>query len=106
MDSVYVGDDFCYRIDYFPKRKHDLAFTGTIWITKEDYALKQIDASVAKSSNLNFVEKMRVQQELVKTEAGPWLAKKTRVLVIGSVAILVFFIQITGIITTMDTIIS
>ena len=81
IDSVYVGDDFCYRIDYFPRRKHDLAFSGTIWITKNEYALKQIDASVAKSSNLNFVEKLRVQQELVKTDAGPWLPKKTRVLV-------------------------
>ncbi len=81
VDSLYVGDDYCYRIDYFPKRKHDLAFTGTIWITKEDYALKQIDALVSKSANLNFVEKLRVQQELIKTEAGPWLPKKTRVLV-------------------------
>jgi hypothetical protein len=81
IDSMFVGDEFCYRIDYFPKRKHDLAFAGTIWITKNDYALKQIDASVAKSSNLNFVEKLRVQQELIKTDAGPWLPKKTRVLV-------------------------
>lgn len=81
VDSMLIGNDFCYRIDYFPKRKHDLAFTGTIWITKEDYALKQIDAQVPKSSNLNFIEKLRVQQELVRTEAGPWLPKKTRVLV-------------------------
>jgi len=81
VDSLYVGDDFCYRIDYFPKRKHDLAFTGTIWITKQDYALKQIDATIGKSANLNFVEKLRVQQELVRTKAGPWLPRKTRVLV-------------------------
>jgi Family of unknown function (DUF5686)/CarboxypepD_reg-like domain len=81
IDSVFIGDEFTYRIDYFPKRKHDLAFSGTIWITKKDYALIQIDASVAKSSNLNFVEKLRVQQELIRTEAGPWLPAKTRVLV-------------------------
>jgi hypothetical protein len=81
IDSVFVVEDFTYRIDYFPKRKHDLAFSGTIWITKNDYALKQIDAAVARSSNLNFVEKLRIQQELIKTDAGPWLPKKTRVLV-------------------------
>lgn len=81
VDSLMVGDDFCYRLDYFPKRKHDLAFTGTIWITKDSYALKQIDAVIGKSANLNFVEKMRVQQELVQTDVGPWLPKKTRVLV-------------------------
>jgi len=81
IDSSFIGDDFCYRLDYFPKRKHDLAFSGTIWITKEEYALKQIDALVAKSANLNFIEQLRVQQELIKTDAGPWLPKKTRVLV-------------------------
>ena len=81
MDSLYIDDDFCYRLDYFPKRKHDLAFTGTIWITKEDYALKQIDAYVGRSSNLNFIEKIRLQQELIRTDAGPWLPQKTRVLI-------------------------
>jgi Family of unknown function (DUF5686)/CarboxypepD_reg-like domain len=81
IDSVYVGDDFCYRIDFFPKRKHDLAFNGTIWITRDGYALKQVDAAVGRSSNLNFVEKLRIQQELMRTDAGPWLPKKTRVLV-------------------------
>jgi hypothetical protein len=81
VDSVYIGEDFTYRIDFFPKRKHDLAFSGTMWITKAEYAVKQIDASVSKSANLNFVEKLRVQQELVKTAANAWIPAKTRVLV-------------------------
>ena len=81
VDSIYVGDAFTYRIDFSPKRKHDLAFSGTVWITKNEYAIKQIDAYVSKSANLNFVEKMRIQQELVKTDAQAWVPSKTRVLV-------------------------
>ena len=81
VDSVFVGNDFCYRIDFWPKRKHDLSFTGTIWITKAEYALKQVDAFVGKSANLNYVEKLKIQQELLKTEAEAWLPIKTRVLV-------------------------
>lgn len=80
-DSVYIGDDFCYRLDYSPKSPQDLAFTGTIWITKKDWALKQIDAAVGRQANLNFIEKIRIQQELEPTPEGPWIPVKNRVLV-------------------------
>ncbi|HPW63550.1 MAG TPA: DUF5686 family protein [Cyclobacteriaceae bacterium] len=80
-DSLYIGNDFCYRLDFFPRSPMDLAFTGTIWITKAEYALKQIDASMGKQANLNFVDKIRLQQELVKTDLGPWLPVKNRVLI-------------------------
>ncbi|MEL6562323.1 MAG: DUF5686 family protein [Bacteroidota bacterium] len=80
-DSLYVGDDFCYRLDFFPRREQDLAFRGTMWITKDEYALKRIDAGVGKGANLNFIEKIKIQQDLVKTDAGPWLPEKSRVVV-------------------------
>lgn len=81
VDSIYVGDTYCYRLDFWPKRAQDLAFHGTMWITKNEYSLKQIDASLEKSANLNFIEKLKIQQEYVQTSAGPWLPAKTRVLV-------------------------
>lgn len=80
-DSLYLGDHFCYRLDFSPKSPQDLAFNGTIWISKDDYALKQIDATVGKQANLNFIEKIKIQQELESTEEGPWLPVNTRVLV-------------------------
>jgi len=80
-DSTFIGDDFCYRLDFFPKSPQDLAFTGTMWITKNEFALRQIDATVPTTANLNFVERIKIQQELVKTEIGPWLPVKNRVLI-------------------------
>lgn len=80
-DSLYIGNDFCYRLDFFPRSPQDLAFTGTMWITKEDFALKQIDATMGKQANLNFIEKIRLQQELAKTDLGAWLPIKNRVLI-------------------------
>ncbi len=64
-----------------PRRAQDLAFSGHIWIAKEGYALKQVDLSVGKSANLNFIEKVKIQQELQPTTAGPWIPVKTRLLV-------------------------
>lgn len=80
-DSTYINDQFCYRIDFYPKREQDLAFTGTMWITKEGFALKRIDATIPKEANLNYISKIKIQQDLLKTSAGPWLPEKTRVVV-------------------------
>jgi len=80
-DSLYIGDEYCYRLDFYPKSPQDLAFTGTMWISKQDYALKQIDANVGKQANLNFIEKIRIQQELERTDLGAWLPSKNRVLI-------------------------
>lgn len=81
IDSTDVGGHFCYKIDFEPKRAQDLAFNGTMWIDKATYALVQIDATMDKSANLNFVEKIKLQQELKPTEAGPWMPTSTRILI-------------------------
>ncbi len=80
-DSLMIGDDFCYEIEFEPKQEQNLAFRGRMWITREDFALKRIDAQVPKAANLNFIEKIKIQQDLVKTDAGPWLPEKSRVVV-------------------------
>jgi hypothetical protein len=80
-DSVMVGEDLCYVLQVYPLREQDLAFSGTIWIKKEDYSLKQVDLTIPKEANLNFVEQIKIQQELVPTAEGPSLPHKSRVLV-------------------------
>lgn len=79
VDSLFLEDDFVYRLDVYPKRSQDLAFRGTIWITKDSWALKRLDLIVDQTANLNFIEKIKIQQELVPTSAGPWIPTKTRV---------------------------
>lgn len=81
VDTVKIGSDSCFHLRVMPNRKQDLAFTGAIWITKQEYALKQVDLTVVKAANLNFIDKIKIQQELSPTPAGPWLPSKTRVLI-------------------------
>ncbi|EAZ83026.1 DUF5686 and carboxypeptidase-like regulatory domain-containing protein [Algoriphagus machipongonensis] len=86
LDSVLVGQDSCYKLQVYPRREQDLAFAGTIWINKETYALKQVDLTIPKEVNLNFVERIKIQQELLPTSAGPLIPKKSRILIkIGQV---------------------
>jgi hypothetical protein len=81
LDSVLVGQDSCYKLQVYPRREQDLAFTGTIWIKKDDYSLKQVDLTIPKTANLNFVDRVKIQQELSPSTAGPLIPSKTRVLI-------------------------
>ncbi|MDX2195782.1 MAG: DUF5686 family protein [Cytophagales bacterium] len=80
-DSILLDADFCYKIDVQPKRKADLAFYGTIYITKNEYALKRVELATNKGTNINFVERIKIQQEMERTPTGPWIPKKVRFLV-------------------------
>ncbi len=82
--KAMVDDIKCYQITFAPKRPQDLAFVGTMWITDSlhHYALKRIDAKISGSANLNFIEQIKVQQELTQPDSTKaWLPSKTRVTV-------------------------
>ena len=81
MDSLLIDDQFCYRLDFYPKSPQELAFAGSMWITKKEFALKRIDATVGKQANINFVEKIKIQQDLAPTIEGAWLPVKNRLLI-------------------------
>ncbi|GAC1304994.1 MAG: DUF5686 and carboxypeptidase-like regulatory domain-containing protein [Mucilaginibacter sp.] len=80
--NVVIDGKLCYQISFRPKRSQDLAFTGTIWIAQENYALYQIKATIEPSANLNFIHRISIQQQMEGdgTER-PWLPVKTRILV-------------------------
>ncbi len=79
LDTLVIKNDSCFLLSVIPKNKNDLAFTGNIWITKKDYALKQIDVKIGKSANLNFINSIRIQQNFTRTATGPWIPFKTRI---------------------------
>lgn len=80
MDSVYFGDAFCYKIDFIPKRKQDLAFSGSIWVEKKSFALAQIDVTISKDANLNFIDRIKIQQES-EPIGQAWFPVKNRIVV-------------------------
>ena len=77
MDSLYVGSDYCYKIDVEPRIKGDIAFQGTIWITKDTYDLKKFALNLPKEANINFVESIEIEQTRRKEE-GIWHVAETR----------------------------
>lgn len=81
VDSMFIDSMKCYRIDVRPKNKKDLAYTGTLWITDTTFAIKQLDLEITKDVNFNLVDRARIQQVMIPTEAGPWVPSQTRVMI-------------------------
>ena len=81
IDSLFIDSTKCYRIDVHPKNKKDLAYSGTLWITDTTFAVKQLDLEITKDVNFNLVDRARIQQQLIPTEAGPWVPAQTRVMI-------------------------
>ncbi len=80
-DTLKIDGHVCYQIDYEPKNPMDLLFSGQVWVDTTSFALVQIDASVGKEANLNFIDKIRISQELEETNEGAWLPSKTRFMI-------------------------
>lgn len=80
-DTTFVGGYWCYQIDFEPKREQDQAFAGTIWVDTLTHALVQIDATVGKNAHINFIEKIKIQQEYDQAGDSAWLPSKSRVMI-------------------------
>lgn len=75
------GKDY-YKISFKPKRDHDLSFSGVMWLTQDTYALYRMDASLSPNANIDFLDKIRIQQEMVQPAGtDAWVPSLTRVVV-------------------------
>ena len=80
-DTTNVDGHVCYGMEFDPKNDKDLVFTGKVYIDSTSFALVQIDAAVGKQANINFIDKIKISQELEQTPEGAWLPIKTRFLI-------------------------
>ncbi len=78
IDSLVIGDDRCYQIQFEPKRKQELTFTGNMWIADTAFAVKRIEMSIAKDANINYVNTFYVIEEF-DDQSGNWMMTKEKV---------------------------
>lgn len=62
-DSTYIDDKWCYNIIYYPRRSNELTFKGDFWVNDTTWAIKEINLTVNKSANINWVKEIYAEQE-------------------------------------------
>jgi hypothetical protein len=80
LDSMEIEGLKCYKIQINLKRKQDLGFEGYLWISDSTFALKRLTLEVSKSANLNFINRIKIQQELEPTKEAQWITSKSRII--------------------------
>ncbi len=81
VDSNWVGNNWCYHIEFKPKRPQELAFTGDMWISDTTYAVKQVRATIAPGANLNFVQGFHVEQHYEEVAREVWMLTRDNLVV-------------------------
>jgi hypothetical protein len=74
VDTTMVSGDKCVKMFFSPRNKTDLLFQGYLYIMLDSsYAVRQIDMSVNKDINLNWVKDVNISQKFEKTPNKGWL---------------------------------
>jgi hypothetical protein len=63
MDSTKRGDTTFYRLDFFPRRKHDLTFKGFMYVDNKTYGVSEIHLEMAEKANVNFLKWLTIDQK-------------------------------------------
>jgi hypothetical protein len=81
VDSAWIDGKWCYRLQFFPRRKAELLFFGEMWINDTTYAVKSVDATIAEGANINWVKTLQFKQEYNEVENEVWMCTKEELLV-------------------------
>ena len=73
IDSAMIGNKWCYQLQFQPRRKQELTFKGSFWVNDTTYAIKQIEATMARDANINFITNFHVEQEYSEVEKEVWM---------------------------------
>jgi hypothetical protein len=79
MDSADIDGIKCYKLNFVPKGKGSLTFAGEMWIADSSFAMKQISMEAAEHVNLNFVEKLSIQQQYSLVNGETWTLTKDKI---------------------------
>jgi hypothetical protein len=81
VDSAYIDNKWCYKIEFKPRHKQEPVFEGEMWVNDTTYAIKKIDAKIADNVNINFVNDLQVSQSFALVNGEYWMLEKDQLLI-------------------------
>lgn len=70
-DTLSIGKDLCYQLDFTPANKQDFGFKGKLYVLADSsYQVKRCEFTIPVASDVNWVEGMKCIQEYSETEEG------------------------------------
>ncbi len=81
LDSMFIGNQWCYQISFKPRRKQEPTFTGDFWVHDTTFAIKKLQLRIADDANINFIKDLVLNQEYERVENDVWMISKDKVFI-------------------------
>ncbi len=81
LDSAFIDGKWCFKVDFFPKRKQELLFSGQMWVHDTTYAVRMVDATITEDANINWIKGFTVHQEYDEVENEVWMLVKDQLII-------------------------
>lgn len=72
-DSSYIGNQWCYKLRFTPKRQGDMTFQGEMWIHDTTYAVKRVSMDVSPWANINYIQALHIEKEFDQVAPEIWM---------------------------------
>lgn len=80
-DSMFIDNQWCYKLRFKPKRTGDATFEGEMWIHDTTYAVKQFKANISPDMNINYVQNLYLEHHFDQVEKEVWMLTQERMLI-------------------------
>ena len=70
-DTVFVGKEKCYQLDFTPNNPQDFGFSGSLFVLADStWRVKRAELGIPHRSDVNFVEQMTIVQDFEPLPSG------------------------------------
>ena len=80
-DSMFIDNQWCYKLRFRPKRTGDVTFTGEMWIHDTTYAVKVFKADISPGVNINYVQGMYLENHFDQVAPEVWMLTEEKMIV-------------------------
>lgn len=80
-DSMFIDNDWCYKLRFKPKRSGDATFEGEMWINDTTYAVKSYKASISPGVNINYIQDLYMEQHFDQVEKEVWMLTEEKFII-------------------------
>ena len=79
-DSTFIGNQWCYKLRFTPKRTGDMTFEGEMWIHDTTYAVKQIKGNISPWANINYIQDLYFEHYFEMVAPEVWMLVTEKVI--------------------------
>ena len=81
VDSAFIDDDWCYRINFYPKQKQENVFEGYMWIADGSFAVKEVLMNLDSTANINYYKRGVFYQKYDNKKDSIWVMTDDKLIV-------------------------